>query len=84
MGSIELILSVAAMSAFLILAITKLGIREWVQIRAPKLISELFNCDFCLSFWVCLFFSLVLLIFTGDTRLLITPFLASPLTRLAI
>jgi hypothetical protein len=84
MGLTELTLSIAFIAAFLILSITKLGVREWAQIHAPKLISKLFSCDFCLSFWTCLFISLILLIFTGDIRLLIIPFLATPVTRLVI
>lgn len=41
---------IALAAAFVILLIGKLGIRDNIIAKAPKLISQLFDCDFCLSF----------------------------------
>lgn len=78
------IICLSLFAAFVILLITKIGLREWVQTFAPKLLSKLFSCDFCLSFWICVLISFVFYIFVKDENILVLPFLASPLTRLMI
>jgi len=78
------IISVALLASFIILLIGNIGWREKVQIWGPKLVSKAFQCDFCLSFWICALISLIFYIFVRDENILILPFLASPLTRLLI
>lgn len=72
----------ALFSSFFISFIGKVGFREYCQIYAPKLISEMFNCDFCISFWcnvfVCLFFYTLV---ESDSFMLICPFFATALTK---
>jgi hypothetical protein len=49
---VELIFINSLISAFILLFITKIGLRERIIIHSPLLISDLFDCDFCLSWWV--------------------------------
>lgn len=77
----EMIL-LALRASFIILLITKLGWREKVQIYGPKLISDMFNCDFCISFWTCFVLSVLLFTFAdGDWIVLSYPIFASPIVR---
>ena len=78
------IIFLALLSAFSILLITKLGLRDKAIERSPKLISEMFNCDFCLSFWTNMLIALFLTIATGDLSTLAMPIFAAPLTRLMV
>lgn len=75
---------IALTAAFFILLITKLGIRDEIVARAPKLISKLFACDFCLSFWMAEAFCTCLALLTGDYGWLIIPIFSAPLTRIII
>jgi hypothetical protein len=77
----EMIL-LALYASFIILLITKLGWREKVQIYGPKLISDMFNCDFCISFWTCVVLSVILFTFVDrDWIVLSYPIFASPIVR---
>lgn len=67
--------------AFIILVIGKLGLRNYIIARAPKLISELVECDLCLSFWLSLILAIILAIIFKDMSIIIIPFLSTPITR---
>lgn len=75
-----LTLIIALFATFVILIAERVGIREKVQIRAPKLIAELFSCDFCLSFWVCLLTAMVIS-FSNIDIVLLSAIAATPITR---
>lgn len=75
------VLIVALLAAFVILLITKLGLREKVIVRGNDFFSEMFSCDFCLSFWCGLFFSLAFTIASGSFLFFLVPFLSTPITR---
>ena len=77
----------ALLSAFLLLLAHKIGVVERVQIYAPKIISTLFSCAFCLSFWVNLTVGFIVL--TPDTALLVIAtiliaILSTPITLLCL
>lgn len=72
------------LSAFIILLIGKTGLRDCVISRAPKLISQLFDCDFCLSFWVSLILVTILAIFFEDIVVIFIPLVTTPITRILI
>lgn len=72
---------VALVSAFIILLIGKLGVRDNIIARAPKLISRLFECDFCLSFWTSLILAIILAIFFREMSALFIPIISTPITR---
>lgn len=78
------IIITALFSAFVILLITKIGLRDFVIEQGPKLISKMFNCDFCLSFWVNVFVALLVISCTGFLPFIIAPIFAAPITRILI
>ena len=75
---------IALAAAFIILLIGKLGIRDSIITKAPKLISQLFDCDFCLSFWVSAILAIILAIFFGEMSVLFIPIISTPITRILI
>lgn len=75
----------ACLAAFAILFISKVGLRDSIIMKSPvKLISQLFECDFCLSFWANVCISVLVCIILKDVGYAIIPFFAAPLTRLMI
>ena len=78
---LEYTIIVALLSAFLLLLAYKWGIVEYLQVHGNDIISKMANCQFCLSWWLCVFVSVALLHYTMDCRVLIVPFLATPLCR---
>ena len=72
---------IAMASCWVILFMTKVGFREYMQVHAPEILSKLFSCDFCLSWWVCLFLSIIASIAAGTPYILLCSFCATPLTR---
>lgn len=75
---------IALAAAFVILLIGKLGIRDNIIAKAPKLISQLFDCDFCLSFWTSLILAVILVIFFREMNILFIPIVSTPITRILI
>ena len=75
---------IALAAAFAILLIGKLGIRDNIIAKAPKLISQLFDCDFCLSFWTSLILAVILAIFFREMNILFIPIISTPITRILI
>lgn len=75
---------IALAAAFAILLIGKLGARDEIIARAPKLISQLFDCDFCLSFWTSLILAIILAIFFNEMSIILIPIISTPITRILI
>ena len=75
---------IALAAAFVILLIEKLGVRDEIIARAPKLISQLFDCDFCLSFWTALILAIILAIFFNKMSIILIPIISTPITRILI
>lgn len=75
---------IACFSAFVILFMTKIGFREYVEVNGSKLLSELFSCDFCLSFWTGLIITVFIVAFTGDFSLFLCAVITPPITRILI
>ena len=75
---------IALAAAFIILLIGKLGIRDSIIVKAPKLISQLFDCDFCLSFWTSVILAVILAIFFREMNILFIPIISTPITRILI
>ncbi|WP_418665450.1 hypothetical protein [Alistipes finegoldii] len=72
---------VALLAAFIIIFMDRTGLRELVIATAPKLISQLFDCDFCLSWWVSIVLAVGAAVCMWDAALLLVPFLSTPVTR---
>lgn len=86
------ILLVSLADAFAITLAKKWGIVEYLQVHADdwvyrltkidtNLLNQLFSCDFCMSWWISWFFSLILCMIQGDWMLVAVPFFATPLGR---
>ena len=75
---------IALAAAFILLLIGKLGIRDNIIAKSPKLISQLFDCDFCLSFWASLILAVILVIFFREMNILFIPIISTPITRILI
>ena len=75
---------IALAAAFAILLIGKLGIRDNIIAKAPKLISQLFDCDFCLSFWTSVILAVILAIFFREMSIILIPIISTPITRILI
>ena len=75
------ILLVALGAAFIVIFFGRIGLRENIIARATKLVSELFDCDFCLSWWICVTVAVIAAIIDWDASILITPLFATPITR---
>lgn len=72
---------IALITCWIVLFITKVGIREKIQVYSPKIISDLFSCDFCLCWWICLIISVVFSCVTGTGEYVLCAFCATPLAR---
>lgn len=71
----------ATLSAYLLILAAKWKVVEWMQVKGWKWLSDLANCDFCLSWWVNVIVCLVAAVVTGDTMWIAVPFFATMLTR---
>lgn len=73
---------VACAAAFVLALAVKWKILEWLQVHAPNdFFAKLFNCKFCVSWWVCVVISLSLALATGQWVLLAVPFCSTLITR---
>lgn len=75
----------ACVSAFIILAFTKLGLRDKVinfcDAKGLKFFGSLLNCDFCLSFWLTVVLSVIAFLFAAHALLFLLIVVSPPLTR---
>ena len=72
---------IALWVAFLLMLAYKLGIVEWMQINGNKFFSEMAHCDFCMSWWLSLIVTMMIMCFTCNLHLLVVPFIATPIAR---
>lgn len=75
---------VALAACWLVLVAGKTGFREWVEVHAPGLVSEMAGCDFCLCWWTCLAVSAGIALWEGDPCRLLCAFCAAPVARFLI
>ena len=81
---LERIIIIGLLSNFILLLISKWGIREKMQQKGFKLLSQMANCDFCISFWINICICIGAYILTKDIQYLYIPFLSTPITRILI
>lgn len=77
--------TVAGISAFAVLFLGRFtfrgtSLRDWVVLKAPRLVSEAFSCDFCLCWWICLLLSVLSMPFFGWWAVISAP-VAAPVAR---
>lgn len=70
----------ACFTAFTIRFLTKTGIREKVQVYGNKFFSEMFRCDFCMSFWSGVIVSVITAICFCNISLLLVPVFSTPIS----
>lgn len=75
---------IALAAAFIILFAGKIGMRDEIIARAPKFTSQLFDCDFCLSFWTSLILAIILAISFNEMSIIFIPIMSTPITRILI
>lgn len=71
----------ACVAAFVVTLLYKWRVIEYLQIHGNTFFSKMANCDFCLSWWVCVLLVLPIAIYTGDYRCLFAPFVSTIITR---
>lgn len=72
---------IALVASWTILFMTKTGAREYIEVHAPRLVAEMFSCDFCLAWWLGVILSAALAIGIGEWIYLCCPFFSTTLTR---
>lgn len=72
---------VALVAAFGLTLLRKWQVIEWVQVHGNEFLAKMFNCDFCLSFWVGVALAILLAFITGTPTLLLVPFCSTMITR---
>lgn len=72
---------VALVAAFGVLLLRKWGVIEYMQVHGSDFIAKLAQCDFCLSWWACVVFAIMLALFTGNAMFLLIPICSTPITR---
>ena len=82
--SLEFIVAVALMAAFIVLLVKKWGWAEWMQIHGDKFLSKLFSCDLCMSFWAAMAVCFALMCWTEDKTLVFVPMFTTPITRMLV
>ena len=75
---------IALLSAFVILFANKIGLIEYLVNIPNKFISKLVQCNFCMSFWIALFISIIIIVLTKDFKYIFIPIISSPISRLVI
>ena len=83
MPTLSQVILVALFATFIVILATKWGIREYIILKAPELLSKLASCDFCLGFWLSILICSVLFMLEHITGLqfFIIPTLAAPIIR---
>lgn len=73
---------VALIATFVILFISKTGIRDFVVLRVKyKLIADLFECDFCLSFWIAVVLAIIISFVFNNFYYIVIPVFSAPISR---
>lgn len=73
---------VALVAAFVVVLLKKWGVAEYMQVHGDRFISQLFSCDFCMSWWASVLVMLLSVWFVGDNAVyLLAPVLATPIAR---
>lgn len=76
-----IVVIVALAAAFLIGLLTKLGAVEYVQVHGDRILSQMFSCDFCLSFWACTVMMIYAACITDTFWLVFCGAFSCPITR---
>ena len=78
------VLIVATVAAFFLSLLKKWGVIEYVQVHGNDFFCKMFNCNFCLSWWMCVVLSVIIAMIAGNFLILLTPFCSTVLTRILL
>lgn len=80
-----MVILVALLAAFIFMLLEKTGVRSYIILHSKvKIIAALFDCDFCLSFWIAAIISVVLALLSGNLAFVVICFMSAPLTRFLV
>jgi len=81
---LEKIMIIALISSFVVLLFLK-SMKKKIEITTKnKIIYDLINCNFCLSFWICLLISIIFCLIYKEFNYIYYAILATPITRYLI
>ena len=72
---------VALVAAFVVALLKKWGVAEYMQVHGDRFTSQLFSCDFCMSWWVSVVIAAGAVLLFNDLAFLLAPVLATPIAR---
>ena len=72
---------ISQVTAFLIMLLFKFEVISYVQANSNGIINKLFNCIFCLSFWIGLIITVIIYLLSG-CFFWFAPILSASLNRL--
>jgi hypothetical protein len=75
---------VACVTAFILLLAYKLGIIEYLQVHGDKVISQMAQCNFCMSFWLSVLQMIVIVAVTDESSLIAIPLVSTPIARILV
>lgn len=75
---------VALLAAFVDLFLKKIEVVKWVRINGNAFFSDMFNCDFCFSWWTCVLICVIISVISCNWWFMIIPPFATPITRMLI
>ena len=76
-----ILFAVSSFSAFLLNLANKWGFVEFVQVHGNDFFAKMFNCWFCLSWWVNVVVCVIIAIAMRDWRFLLMPFISTIITK---
>lgn len=81
---LALAIIIAMLCAFCLILMRKWEIIEYVQVNGNEFFAKMFSCDFCLSFWASVIVSIIFAVSMQDIRILLMPFVTTPITRFVL
>ena len=75
------VIIIALLASFCLILLKKWCVIERMQVKGCDLIAKMANCNFCLSFWICVILSAFAVLVSGNGYLMFVPLFATPITR---
>ena len=85
---IEKIVILSAFVSFVVLLLTKTGLRDSMRDDADAagldLVAKAIDCDFCLCWWIALFTAIAISVTTGTPKYVPLAILSTPIARILL
>lgn len=79
-----IVVLVALLASTIVLLLKKWGLAEWMQVHGDKVLSELFSCDLCMTFWAGTLVWIVLACIFDNPMMVLCGFLSCPISRMMV